>query len=111
MGRTPLAWTVRRGDDQAIVALLSHGVDLNTLDVQHSGIVEHAADRSHVTCVRLLPQAGAHIASVHDFRVGNSLNVAARNALNPSVLKTLLDYGASVDSCGINGMTALISNS
>ena len=110
MGRTPLAWAACRGDDRAIVTLLSHGADVNTLDVQHSGVVGHAADRSYVTCVRLLLEAGADpdIASAHGFKVGNPLNVAARNASDPLVLKTLLDFGASVDSCGIDGMTALI---
>lgn len=37
MGRTPLAWAACRGDDRAIVTLLSHGEEVNTLDVQHSG--------------------------------------------------------------------------
>ena len=45
MGRTPLAWAARRGDDRAIIALLSHGANVNTLDVHHSGVVGHAADR------------------------------------------------------------------
>ena len=106
-GRTPPAWAARRGDDRATIALLSHGAGVNTLDVQNSGIVRHVADRSYVTCVRLLLEAGANLASAHGFRVGNLLNVAARNAPDSSVLKTLLDVGASVDSCGIDGTTAL----
>ncbi|MCJ1231805.1 hypothetical protein MMC12_008484 [Toensbergia leucococca] len=110
MGRTPLAWAACRGDDRAIVTLLSHGAEVNTLDVQHSGVVGHAADRSYVTCVRLLLEAGADpdIASAHGYEVGNPLNVAARNASDPLVLKTLLDFGANVESSGIDGMTALI---
>ena len=39
MGRTPLAWAACRGDDRAIITLLSHGAEVNTLDVQHSGVV------------------------------------------------------------------------
>lgn len=110
MGRTPLAWAACRGDDRAIVTLLSHGATVHTLDVQHSGVVGHAADRNYVTCVRLLLEAGADpdIASAHGYRVGNALNVAARNAFDPLILKTLLDFGANVDSCGIDGMTGLI---
>ena len=110
MGRTPLAWAACRGDDRAVVTHLSHGAEVNTLDVQHSGVVGHAADRSYVTCVRLLLEAGADpdIASAHGYEVGNPLNVAARNTSDPLVLKTLLDFGANVESSGIDGMTALI---
>ena len=110
MGRTPLAWAACRGDDRAIVTLLSHGAEVNTLDLQHSGVVGHAADRNYATCVRLLLEAGADpdIASAYGFKVGNPLNVAARNASDPLVLKTLLDFGADVDSSGIDGMTGLI---
>ena len=110
MGRTPLAWAACRGDDRAIVTLLSHGAKVNTMDVQHSGVVGHAADRSYVSCVRLLLEAGADpdIASAHGCEVGNPLNVAARNASDPLVLKTLLDFGANVESSGIDRMTALI---
>ncbi|KAL8730166.1 MAG: hypothetical protein Q9166_004249 [cf. Caloplaca sp. 2 TL-2023] len=70
----------------------------------------HAADRSYVTCVRLLLEAGADpdIAASYGYKVGNPLNVAARNASDPLVLKTLLDFGANVESCGIDGTTALI---
>ncbi|KAL8806006.1 MAG: hypothetical protein Q9200_005212 [Gallowayella weberi] len=110
MGRTALAWASARGDERSIVTLLHHGAEVNTIDVQHSGIVGHAADRNYTTCVRLLLEAGADpdIAASYGHKVGNPLNVAARNASDPLVLKTLLDFGANVDSCGIDGMTALI---
>lgn len=110
MGRTPLAWAACRGDDRAIVTLINHGAEVNTIDIQHSGVVGHAADRNYVTCVRLLLEAGADpdIAAAHSHKVGNPLNVAARNASDPLVLKTLLDFGADVDSGGIDCMTASI---
>ncbi|KAL8788539.1 MAG: hypothetical protein Q9213_001612 [Squamulea squamosa] len=110
MGRTALAWAAARGDERSIVILLQHDAEVNTIDVQHSGIVGHAADRDHVTCVRLLLEAGADpdIAASYGHKVGNPLNVAARNASNPLVLKTLLDFGANIESCGIDGTTALI---
>ena len=110
MGRTPLAWAACRGDEKAIVILLQHGARVNTLDVQHSGIVGHAADRSYATCVRLLLEAGANpdIAAAHGHNVGNPLNVAARNASDPMIIKTLLDFGADVESCGVDAITSLI---
>ena len=110
MDRTALAWAACRGDDRAIVTLLSHGAEVNTLDIQHSAPVCHAADRDYATCVRLLLEAGAdpNIAAAHGYKVGDGLNVAARNASDPLVLKTLLDFGANVDSCGVDGVTPLI---
>ena len=110
MGRTALAWASARGDERSIVTLLQYGAEVNTMDVQHSGVVGHAADRNYATCVRLLLEAGANpdIADTFGHRVGNPLNVAARNAADPLILKTLLDFGANVDSCGVDGTTALI---
>ncbi|KAL8734803.1 MAG: hypothetical protein Q9181_003027 [Wetmoreana brouardii] len=110
MGRTALAWAAARGDERSIVALLQHGAEVNTIDVQHSGVVGHAADRNYVTCVRLLLEAGAdpNIAASHGYKVGNPVNVAARNASDPLILKTLLDFGADVDSCGVDGVTGLL---
>ncbi|KAI9843806.1 MAG: hypothetical protein M1837_006066 [Sclerophora amabilis] len=110
MGRTPLAWAACRGDERSIVTLLRCGAKVNTLDIQHSGIVGHAADRNYVTCVRLLLEAGADpdIAAAFGHKVGNPLNVAARNASDPLLLKTLLDFGADVNSSGVDGMTGLI---
>ena len=110
MGRTPLAWAACRGDERSIVTLLSYGADVNTIDVQYSGIVGHAADRNYATCARILLEAGADpdIAAAHGHKVGNPLNVAARNASDPLVLKTLLDFGADIESSGVDGMTALI---
>ena len=110
MDRTPLAWAAYRGDDRAIVTLLSHRAEVNTLDVQHSAPVCHATDRNYITCVRLLLEAGAdpNIAAAHSHKVGDSLNCASRNASDPLILKTLLDFGANIGSCGVNGMTPLI---
>ena len=110
MARTPLVWAACRGDERTIVTLLSRGVEVNTTDVQHSGVVAHAADRNYATCVRLLLESGANtdIAALHSNKIGNPLNVAARNASDSLVLKTLLDFGANVESSGVDGMTALI---
>ena len=110
MGRTPLAWAACRGDDRAIVTLLRYGAKVNTLDIQNSAPVCHAADRNHATCVRLLLEAGADpdIAASRGHKVGGPLNCAARNASDPVVLKTLLDFDANPESSGVDGMTPLI---
>lgn len=110
MGRTPLAWAAARGDTRAIVTLLSHGADPNIMDVQLSGPLSNAASQGHTVAVRLLLEAGAFT----DFRKpgnekkGSPLNCAARNATDVLLLKSLLDFGADVDSSGTDGKTSLI---
>ena len=110
MGRTPLAWAAARGDTRALLILLSHGADPNIIDVQISGPVSNAAARGYTACVRLLLEAGADPDPPvpHGIKKGSPLNVAARNATNVSLLKSLLDFGADVDSSGTDGNTALI---
>ena len=110
MGRTALACAACRGDDRAIVILLGYGAEANTLDIQHSSPICHAADRNYATCVRLLLEAGADpdLPTKFGHKVGNPVNLASRNATDPLVLKTLLDFGTCVDSSGVDGMTGLI---
>ena len=110
MGRTPLAWAAARRDTRALLTLLSHGADPNIIDVQISGPVSNAAARGYTACVRLLLEAGADPDPPvpHGIKKGSPLNVAARNAIDVSLLKSLLDFGADVDSSGTDGNTALI---
>lgn len=110
MGRTPLLWAAARGDKQSIITLLSYGADPNTMDVQLSGPVSYAADRDHAVCVRLLLEAGADPDPLipGGAKVGSPLNCAARNASDPLVLKTLLDFGADIEASGVDGRTSLI---
>ncbi|OKL62495.1 hypothetical protein UA08_02536 [Talaromyces atroroseus] len=109
MGRTPLAWAAARGDTRSIVTLLSHGADPNIIDVQLSGPLSNAAAQGYSVAVRLLLEAGAHTDIRHSSgaRKGSPLNVAARNATDILLLKSLLDFGADVNSSGNDGRTAL----
>jgi ankyrin repeat protein len=110
MGRTPLAWAAARGDSRVVIALLQHGADPNIIDVQLSGPVSNAAARGHTICVRLLLEAGADPDDTlpPGVKKGSPLNVAARGATDVVLLKSLLDFGANPDSCGVDGITALI---
>ncbi len=110
MGRTPLAWAAARGDRRALVTLLSHGANPNVIDVQLSGPVSNAASQGHTLCVRLLLEAGAHPdpPKPGGVKKGSPLNCAARNTTDVLLLKSLLDFGADVDSSGVDGKTALI---
>jgi ankyrin repeat protein len=110
MGRTSLAWAAARGDRRAVVTLLSHGANPNITDVQLSSAVSNAAAQGHTVCVRLLLEAGGHPDPPlpSGIKKGSPLTCAARNATDLLLLKTLLDFGADVDSAGTDGKTALI---
>ncbi|KAG0155365.1 hypothetical protein PDIDSM_940 [Penicillium digitatum] len=110
MGRTALAWAAARGDTRAIVTLLSHGADPNIVDIQLSGPLSNAASQGHTLAVRLLLEAGARPDLCHPSgeRKGSPLNCATRNATDTLLLKSLLDFGADVNSSGNDGKTSLI---
>ncbi|KAJ4287018.1 hypothetical protein N0V90_012899 [Kalmusia sp. IMI 367209] len=110
MGRTPLIWAAARGDGRAVGLLLAHDADPNILDVQYTGAVSYAAERSHLLCVRLLLEAGAlpDPPLPNGIFVGSALNCAARNSSEPLILKTLLDFGADTEASGVDKITPLI---
>ena len=110
-GRTALMWVSARGDQQAVTTVLSYRADPNLMDLQNSGPVMYAAAQNHAVCVRLLLEAGA---KPNPTLIGlkiqrdSPLNCAARIASDPLVLKTLLDFGANIESCGAEGRTSLL---
>lgn len=110
MGRTPLIWAAARGNDHNVALLLGAGADPNSMDIQFTTAVSYAAERDHTVCVRLLLEAGADPDPPlpSDIKVGSGLNCAARNASNPLLLKLLLDFGADVESSGVENITPLI---
>lgn len=111
MGRTPLIWAAARGDDRSVATLLAHGADPNVMDVQYTTAVSYAAQQDHGTCVRLLLEAGADPDPeiLGGAKVGSALNCASRSATDPSIIKNLLDFGADIESCGVDGKTPLIN--
>lgn len=110
LGRTPLIWAAARGDAHNVALLLGAGADPNAMDIQYTTAVSYAAERDHVVCVRLLLEAGADPDPPlpADIKVGSGLNCAARNATDPLVIKLLLDFGADLESSGVENITPLI---
>lgn len=110
LGRTPLIWAAARGNDHNVVLLLGAGADPNSIDIQFTTAVSYAAERDHAVCVRLLLEAGADPDPPlpRNIKVGSGLNCAARNATNPLVMKLLLDFGADLESSGVENFTSLI---
>lgn len=111
LGRSPLMWASARGDERSVAILLSYRADPNLVDLQNSGPLMYAAAQNHAVCVRLLLEAGANPdPTLFGLKMqrGSPLNCAARIASDPLVLKTLLDFGADIESCGAEGRTSLL---
>ncbi|KAL0929876.1 B-cell lymphoma 3-encoded protein [Colletotrichum truncatum] len=110
MGRSALFWAASRGDDRTVAILLASGADPNNIDYQLDTPLAFAADNGHTKCVRLLLEAGADTEPKRPpgIKFSNPLNRASRSATDPLTLKTLLDFGSDIESCGIDGRTPLI---
>lgn len=110
LGRTPLIWAAARGNAANVAILLSHGANFDVLDHQLTSAVSYAGDRNHAVCVRLLLEAGAETdpKMPHGIVVGSALNCAARNASDPLIIKTILDFGADIEAAGHDGRTSLL---
>lgn len=69
-----------------------------------------AANQNKATCVRLLLEAGAYPDPElpAGTKFGTPLNCAARNAADPMVMKTLLDFNANIEATGVDGVTPLL---
>ncbi|CAG8956238.1 hypothetical protein HYFRA_00003618 [Hymenoscyphus fraxineus] len=106
MGRTPLLWAAARGDHMSLKILLDHHADPKIMDIYLAPPVSYVADRGHTLCDKFLLEAGAKAEPVLSpgIKLGSC---AARNTIDPALLKYLLTYGAQVDSTGIDGNTAL----
>ncbi|OAA52958.1 ankyrin repeat containing protein [Cordyceps fumosorosea ARSEF 2679] len=109
-GRTPLQWAAARGDERAVITLLSWGADANHMDNKFNTPLTLAANQNQVICVRLLLEAGAlpDPQLPKGTKFGTPLNCAARNASDPMVMKTLLDFDANIEATGVDGVTPLL---
>lgn len=109
-GRTALEWAAARGDEAAVTLLLQHGADPNVMDKKLNTPLTLASNQNHTVCVRLLLEAGANPDPQlpPGISFGTPLNCAARNASDPLLLKTLLDFGANIEAGNVDGVTPLL---
>ena len=109
-GRTALQWAAARGDERAVVTLLGYGADPNNMDKKLNTPLTLAANQNHTVCVRLLLEAGAlpDPPLPKGVKFGTPLNCAARNAADPMLMKTLLDFNANIEVSGVDGITPLL---
>ena len=108
--RTALEWAAARGDERAVVTLLSYGADPNAMDKKLNTPLTLAANQNQTVCARLLLEAGAFPDPPlpQGIKFGSPLNCAARNANDPLLLKTLLDFNADIEASGVDGVTPLL---
>lgn len=109
-GRTALEWAAARGDDRAVTTLLSYGADPNVMDKKLNTPLTLASNQNHTVCVRLLLEAGANPDPPlpTGTKFGSPLNCAARNASDPLLIKTLLDFNADIEASNVDGVTPLL---
>ncbi|OBT47665.1 hypothetical protein VE00_02263 [Pseudogymnoascus sp. WSF 3629] len=109
-GRTALEWAAARGDDRAVTMLLSYGAEPNVMDKKLNTPLTLASNQNQTVCVRLLLEAGAIPDPIlpAGIKFGSPLNCAARNASDPLLLKTLLDFNANIEASGVDGVTPLL---
>ncbi|TGO80422.1 hypothetical protein BELL_0007g00120 [Botrytis elliptica] len=109
-GRTALEWAAARGDERSVITLLSYGADPNNIDHKLNKPLTLASNQNHTVCVRLLLEAGAYPDPVlpNGIKFGSPLNCAARNASDPLLLKTLLDFNADIEASNVDGVTPLL---
>lgn len=110
MGRTALEWAAARGDDRAVTTLLSYGANPNLMDKKMNTPLTLASNQNHTVCVRLLLEAGANPDPPlpNGIKFGSPLNCAARNASDPLLMKTLLDFNADIEASNVDGVTPLL---
>jgi ankyrin repeat protein len=109
-GRSALEWAAARGDERSVITLLSYGADPNITDKNLNTPLTLASNQNHTGCVRLLVEAGAlpDPPLPAGVKFGSPLNCAARNASDPLLLKTLLDFNANIEAMGVDRITPLL---
>lgn len=110
MRRTALEWAAARGDDRAVLTLLSFGGKPNITDNKLNTPLTLESNQDNTLCVQLLLEAGALANPVLPLgvKLSSPLNCAARYATDPLLLKTLFDFEADVEASSVDGVAPLL---
>ena len=94
-GRTPLSWSVRRGDCRLTPILIARGANVNQQDAYGNTPLHYAAQNDDPQCVKMLVKAGANINRLGGI-VGAKLTPLTAATLAGSIASavTLLESGA-----------------
>lgn len=105
----PLVDAAKRGDAQAVRALLQKAVDVNATTADGSSALFWAVERDDRDIVRLLLRAGASAKTVNRYGV-QPISLAAVNGSAP-MLEMLLEAGANPNASLPEGETTLMTAS
>jgi ankyrin repeat protein len=105
-GRTPLSWTVERGDGGAVKMLLENGADPNAVDDRGWTYMRTAWGSNHPELIRLLLSHGANI-NTPDNTGQTLLLVVTRSYCASDMFNLLLERGADPNTKDHDGKTPL----
>ncbi len=103
----PLVDAVKRGDREAVRALVAQRVDVNAAEPDGTTALFYAADRGDVETVNVLVAARADVKAVNRYGV-SALSVASVNG-NAAIIARLLDAGADANTAMPGGETVLMT--
>ena len=107
--RTALYWAAGRGDQDSIRILMRYGANPNAMSSSGANPVYVATNAGREGCLGLLLEAGAETDPVLPGGITRStpLTRAAMYSANPITMKLLLEFGAKIEACNPEGLTAL----
>ena len=111
LGKTPLQWAARRGDEDIVRYLLAQKADCNHRGCHGATPLHSAVASGRSGCVKMLLRAGANPSATNWYR-GTALHYAtlptsSSLSANASSLEVLLDAGCDINAIWLEDTTPL----